>query len=90
MSILIDRNTQERQGDVTKPQAFTAVQGMVASSTLPIPRFIATSTARSIINIQLRRTRLLFPFVTNTSGFDTGISISNPDFSSKNTNQAVH
>jgi hypothetical protein len=59
------------------PPAFTAAAGAVASSTLTIPRFIDTSTATNVISVTICRTNLLYPFVTNTSGFDTGLAISN-------------
>jgi hypothetical protein len=48
-----------------------------ASASAPIPRFIDTSTARNIFSIAICRTVLLFPFVTNQLGFDTGLAISN-------------
>jgi hypothetical protein len=59
------------------PPAFTAAAGAVASATLPIPRFIDTSTATNVISVTICRTNLLYPFVTNQSGFDTGLAISN-------------
>jgi hypothetical protein len=59
------------------PPAFSAASGVVASSTLPIPRFADTSTARNLFSVNVCRTVLLFPFVTNQAGFDTGIAISN-------------
>jgi len=59
------------------PPNFTAAAGAVASSSLPIPRFIDTSTASNAVVVTLCRTNLLFPFVTNTAGFDTGLAISN-------------
>jgi len=60
------------------PPAFTASSGAVASSSLPIPRFISdSSAARNIMVIQICRTILLYPYVTNQAGFDTGISIAN-------------
>jgi hypothetical protein len=59
------------------PPSFTAAAGAVASATLPIPRFIDTSTATNVISVTICRTNLLYPFVTNTSGFDTGLAISN-------------
>ncbi len=48
-----------------------------ASSTLTIPRFVDNSTATSAITISTCQTDLLFPFVTNESGFETGMSIAN-------------
>jgi hypothetical protein len=48
-----------------------------ASSSAPIPRFADTATNRNVIVLNACSTNLLFPFVTNQSGFDTGIAISN-------------
>jgi hypothetical protein len=59
------------------PPAFSATDGAKASATLPIPRFADTSTATSVITIVVCRTSLLFPFVTNQAGFDTGMAIAN-------------
>jgi hypothetical protein len=59
------------------PNTFTASAGAAASGTLTIPRFADTSTARNLVTIGLCQTLLLFPFVTNQNGFDTGIAISN-------------
>jgi hypothetical protein len=61
----------------TPTAAFTASAGAVASSSLPIPRFIDTSTAVNALSVTLCRTNLLYPFVTNIAGFDTGLAISN-------------
>jgi len=57
--------------------AFTVSAGSAASSSLTIPRFADTSTAKAVLTINICQTLLLFPFVTNTSGFDTGIAIAN-------------
>ncbi len=45
----------------------------------PIPRFADTSSSHTspILAIGLCQTVLLFPYVTNTAGFETGISIAN-------------
>jgi hypothetical protein len=43
----------------------------------PIPRFADTSTAATVLTISLCQTNLLFPFVTNINGFDTGLSVAN-------------
>jgi len=59
------------------PPVFTAAAGAVASATLGIPRFIDTSTATNVVAVTICRTNLLYPFVTNTNGFDTGLAISN-------------
>jgi hypothetical protein len=49
----------------------------VASSSDPIPRFADTSKAVNDFTISKCATHLLFPFVTNQAGFDTGMAISN-------------
>jgi hypothetical protein len=60
------------------PPSFTATTGAAASSSLPIPRFIADPNApKTILNINVCRTILLYPFVTNQAGFDTGLAIAN-------------
>lgn len=48
-----------------------------ASSSAPIPRFVDTAAARTMLTINSCRTNILFPFVTNQAGFDTGLAISN-------------
>jgi len=48
-----------------------------ASSSAPLPRFADTSSARSIFTINPCTTNLLFVFLTNQAGFDSGIAISN-------------
>jgi len=48
-----------------------------ASATLPIPRFIDNARPVNDFTINQCVTNLLFPFVTNQAGFDTGIAISN-------------
>jgi len=47
------------------------------SSSAPIPRFADTSSARTIFTISACTTNLLFVFLTNQAGFDSGIAISN-------------
>src|SRR5215472_268358 len=60
------------------PPTFTASAGAAASSTLTIPRFIADpSAARNLLTINICRTILLYPFVTNQAGFDTGLAVAN-------------
>jgi len=62
----------------TPTAAFTAAAGAAASSSLTIPRFISdTAAARNIFNINICRTVLLYPYVTNVAGFDTGLAIAN-------------
>jgi len=58
--------------------AFAASAGVAASGTLTLPRFSdAASQPINLFNIVLCTTNLLFPFVTNQVGFDTGIAIMN-------------
>jgi hypothetical protein len=57
--------------------AFSAAAGAAVSGTLPIPRFADTSTATSTFTIISCTTSLLFPFVTNQGGFDTGLALMN-------------
>jgi hypothetical protein len=60
------------------PPAFSATDGARAQGAgFPIPRFVDTGTARRILGVNICRTLLMFPFVTNQSGFDTGLAIAN-------------
>jgi len=47
------------------------------ASTAAIPRFCQTHTPATLFNINACSCDLLFPFVTNQAGFDTGIAIAN-------------
>jgi hypothetical protein len=49
----------------------------VQSSSAPIPRFADSPANRTALTINACSTNLLFPFVTNQAGFDTGIAIAN-------------
>jgi hypothetical protein len=48
-----------------------------ASASAPIPRFCDNSTPRNTFAINPCACNLLFPFVTNQAGFDTGIALAN-------------
>jgi hypothetical protein len=48
-----------------------------ASTTAPLPRFVDSPTNPDIITINACSTNLLFTFVSNQAGFDTGLVISN-------------
>jgi hypothetical protein len=48
-----------------------------ASTSAPIPRFVDTATNRTLLTINSCRTNILFPFVSNQAGFDTGLAIAN-------------
>jgi len=60
----------------------TASTSATASQTLPIPRFIDATTSRAAFIVYICRTNLLFPFVTNQAGFDTGLAIANTSLDS--------
>jgi hypothetical protein len=47
------------------------------SASLPIPRFIDNPVSSTAFTYNACVSNLLFPFVTNQAGFDTGIAISN-------------
>lgn len=49
----------------------------ISSAALPVPRFIPGTTPLNAFVIQRCACNLLFPFVTNQGGFDTGIAIAN-------------
>jgi len=47
------------------------------NASAPIPRFADQSTATNTASLNVCVTNLLFPFVANQAGFDTGIAIAN-------------
>jgi len=58
--------------------AFTSSSGSVASSSLTLPRFSdSLDITKSIGTIVLCTTSLLYPYVINVNGFDTGLAIAN-------------
>lgn len=61
----------------TPPSAFSAAAGAAASGSLTVPRFADTSSGQNVLSIALCNTVLLYPFVTNQGGFDTGLAIAN-------------
>jgi len=61
---------------VTLSFAPTATSG-VASSSLTLPRFASNTTASNIFTVGICRTILLYPYITNQAGFDTGLTIAN-------------
>jgi len=57
---------------------FTASTGSAASATLTIPRFSdALDQTKTIATVSLCTTAILFPYVTNINGFDTGMVLAN-------------
>jgi len=59
--------------------AFTSTTGAAASATLTIPRFSDSLDIgpKAIGTVNLCTTALLFPYVINVNGFDTGLAIAN-------------
>lgn len=65
-------------GTATATISFNPISNVnTASSTAPIPRFCNSSSPANFFTIIPCSCNLLFPFVTNSSGFDTGIAIAN-------------
>jgi len=57
---------------------FTATAGAAASNSLTIPRFSdILDTSKTISSFAVCQTDLLYPYVINTNGFDTGLAIAN-------------
>jgi hypothetical protein len=56
-----------------------------ASSSAPIPRFVQDTTSTTLFTISPCSCNLLFPFVTNIAGFDTGVAIANTSMDPFNT-----
>ncbi len=48
-----------------------------ASTSAPLPRFVDTATNKLFLSVNSCRTNILFPFVSNQGGFDTGLAIAN-------------
>jgi hypothetical protein len=61
------------------PQSAANTGTVLATSSPTIPRFIDLGTGdnKTIATINICQTNLLFPFVTTSPGFETGIAISN-------------
>jgi len=65
-------------GSITTNMSFAPLSTITTASTVaPVPRFADTSTARTTTTIAQCITNLLFPYVTNVPGWDTGLVISN-------------
>lgn len=47
------------------------------SSSAPVPRFLDNPQSSATFSINPCRTNLLFPFISNQAGYDTGISVAN-------------
>jgi hypothetical protein len=60
----------------TVSMSFAPTFSSVSASTL-IPRFTPAQTSSTIVTVALCQTTLLYPFVTNANGLDTGIAVAN-------------
>jgi len=58
--------------------AFTSTTGAAASGSLTLPRFSdSLDITKNLASIALCTTALLYPYVINVNGFDTGIAVAN-------------
>jgi hypothetical protein len=64
-------------GTVSLLGSYAPISSQTGSRTSPVPRFIQDPNDTVTFTINPCRTNLLFPYVTNQGGFDTGIVISN-------------
>jgi uncharacterized protein (TIGR03437 family) len=65
-------------GTATVNMSFAPISTVsTLGATPPMPRFADASTVNTAFSINACQTNLLFPFVTNLAGFDTGLAISN-------------
>jgi len=64
-------------GASTVNGTFAPLSTVTTASSGPIPRFADTSTATATFTISACQTNILFPFLTNQAGFDSGVSIAN-------------
>jgi len=56
---------------------YTPPTGATASSSLPIPRFVFTGAYNPLLEVVKCSCNLLFPYVTQAPGYDTGIAVAN-------------
>jgi hypothetical protein len=71
-------NNLPTPGQATVNASFAPLSTVnTASSGDPIPRFCDRSTPQNTFNVNVCVCNLLFPFVTQAPGFDTGIAIAN-------------
>jgi hypothetical protein len=62
-------------GTTTVQIDFAPTSTVVVASASPVPRFVQTSPIINAFTIAQCATNLLFPFVTNQAGYDTGLAI---------------
>ncbi|HTM49070.1 MAG TPA: hypothetical protein VL285_10330 [Bryobacteraceae bacterium] len=63
-------------GTATVNGSYAPTSTVTTASNANVPRFADTSTAANIFTVVPCLTTLLFPYLTNQAGFDTGIAIS--------------
>jgi len=54
----------------------TSTVTTASTNSVPVPRFADNSTATNVFTVVPCLTTLLFPYLTNAAGFDTGVAIS--------------
>ena len=64
-------------GGTTVSVDFAPLSTVITAASAPIPRFVPSSTPLTGFTINACQTVLLFPFLSNLAGFDTGLAISN-------------
>jgi len=64
-------------GGSTVSVDFAPLSTVITAASGPIPRFVPSSTPLTGFTINACQTVLLFPFLSNLAGFDTGLAISN-------------
>ena len=76
-------------GTVTVQGTFAPISTAAAAGAtlVPIPRFVETGSAINAFSIAPCLTNLLFPFVTNQAGFNTGIAIANTSLTNPGTGE---
>jgi hypothetical protein len=74
----VANNVPAAPSQATISGSFAPITGpTTASATAPIPRFVDLGTGRNLFRLNVCVTNLLFPFITNQAGFDTGLAIAN-------------
>jgi hypothetical protein len=72
-------------GSMTVHASFAPLSTVgTADSSAPIPRFCDQSSDLTIFKVNICQCQLLFPFVTQAPGFDTGIAIANTSLDTYN------
>jgi hypothetical protein len=56
---------------------YSTAAATLASGSLPIPRFVFTGAAANLFGVVKCSCNLLFPYVTQAPGYDTGIAVAN-------------